>query len=119
MSDHRQMKGKIALVKLSILSVWFPVIVYLLACAAMGTHYERLSEQFGNTGLDMSERQMDDAIYRHIYASRQSQCEAARYMSADIEAVSHMGFNALDMIRNWNTDFLAEQPACPIEDRHD
>lgn len=84
---------------------------YFLLCGAMGMHYRRVGEELGDTGLGISGRLLADSEMG-IFHQQSDLCEVGRYISAESDATSHMGFDAIDMARNWNTDFLKQQPPC-------
>lgn len=104
-------------VRLIILLIGLPVILYAEACLIMTGHFENLSGNYGSRMLDIADNyHPDDRLVGE-------ECEADRYQAAEQAALSvalDHGFNVLIMAREWNRDFLAEQPPCAAkEPRHE
>ena len=104
-------RGGFLLAKAIILALFLPVYLYLLTCRVMSFHYDSIQRKLAGIGLDKCDSMLLDSENK-IFHSGREWCEAQRYIVAGGFAVDHMGFDVIDMARNWNHDFLADAPAC-------
>jgi hypothetical protein len=93
--------------KALILTVFMPIIGYLFLCNAMAFHYRTEVDRYCDAAEYIASGWLSGGDF-----SDHSRCEVDRYETAGGNAASYPPFNAWWMIRNWRTDFLAEQPAC-------
>ena len=101
------MRRKIAAAKLCVLTVFLLTATYLQTCLWMGFHFRSLAEQYANKAISISDSWSDPSRF-----TPRSECEMDRYLSAGIAASEYKPFGAVWMVRNWNRDFLNEQPPC-------
>ena len=103
------LEARVNAAKLVIILAALPVILYLYACLIVSGHFEDISGNYGKQMLDIAENyHPDDRLARE-------ECEADRYQAAQNAATAVFrdhAFNILFMTREWNRDFLAEQPPC-------
>lgn len=83
---------------LGFMSTIYLLILYLLICQIIGGHYINDKMKYDATALNWPAG---------------NECEEQRWLDADFRAI-HLEYSAniVDQIKNWNTDLLAEQPAC-------
>jgi hypothetical protein len=95
------------LVKAGMLGAFLPAMLYITLCNSLALHYRAKLDYYDDAGLHIS----DGWLYGQDFNDH-SVCVSQRYLSAGAAAIDHGPFDAWWMIRNWNTDFLAQQPIC-------
>ena len=93
--------------KAGILAIGLPVIFYLAACNGMSLHYRHQVDRYDDAALAISDGWPKLQTFDDYHV-----CVAGRYLAAGSAATDYHEFSLIWMIRNWNKDFLAEQPSC-------
>lgn len=101
------MRRWLLFIKNCILVVALPGICYLQLCSGMALHYRAQFNHYEAAGMDISSGwpQLHNFDDYHV-------CLARRYLAAGDEIAHRPTFDVWWMIRNWNRDFLADQPPC-------
>jgi len=107
MSRYSGYPRGLLLAKAVILTIALPVIGYLQLCNCLALHYREELYRYDDASQEISSwwPELHNFDGYHI-------CLAERYLAAGGEAANYHPFDAWWMIRNWNTDFLAQQPPC-------